>query len=82
MVNPVPHDPKSSAGKPQGTLHDQQQTMEGEGQPVTSPPAEVSKDPTVDADSIFEKLEQQAASEKGSHDEKVSDSGPGTTSKD
>ena len=82
MANPVPHDPKSSAGKPQGTLHDQQQTMEGEGQPVTSAPVEPSKDPAVDADAIFEKLEQQAASEKGSQDEEVSDSGPGTTSKD
>jgi len=82
MANPVPHDPKSSAGKPQGTLHDQQQTMEGEGQPVTSAPVEPSKDPAVDADSIFEKLEQQAASEKGSQDEEVSDSGPETTSKD
>ena len=81
MANPVPHYPKNSAGKPQGTLHDQQQIMEGEGQPVTAPD-EPLKDPTVDADSIFDKLAQQTASEKGNQDEEVSDSGPATTSKD
>jgi hypothetical protein len=56
--------------------------MEGEGQPVTSAPDEPLKVPALDADSIFEKLEQQTASEKGSQDEELSDSGPGTTSKD
>lgn len=40
------------------------------------------KDPTVDADSIFRKLEQQSASERGTQDEKVAESGPETTSKD
>jgi hypothetical protein len=66
MANPRPDDPESPAGKPQGTLHDQEQTMEGEGQPVTtSPDAPPSADPSVDAAAIFEKLEDQAASERG-----------------
>ena len=40
--------------------------MEGEGQPVTtSPDAPPSADPSVNAAAIFEKLEDQAASERG-----------------
>ncbi len=66
MTNPHPDDPKNPAGKPQGTLRDQQATMEDEGQPAPPPPdAERPADPTVDAASIFEKLEEQAASERG-----------------
>ena len=66
MVNPVPRDPKNPEGKPQGTLHDQEQTMEGEGQPVTLlPDAEPPGDPTVNAAAIFKKMEDQAASERG-----------------
>jgi len=66
MNNPASHDPKNPAGKPQGTLHDQEKTMESEGQPVTSlPNDEPPQDPTVNATAIFEKLEDQAASERG-----------------
>ena len=40
--------------------------MEGEGQPVTtSRDATPTADPTVNAAAIFEKLEEQAASERG-----------------
>lgn len=66
MNNPQPDDPKNPAGKPQGTLRDQQATMEGEGQPSPpAPDADQPTDPTVNAASIFEKLEEQAASERG-----------------
>ena len=82
MATPDSYDPKSPAGKPQGTLHDQQQTMEGEGQPVTPEPDERPTDPTVDAASIFEKLEQQTASERGAPKGDDAESGPPTTSKD
>ncbi len=66
MSNPQPDDPKNPAGKPQGTLRDQQATMEGEGQPAPPPPdADRPTDPTVNAAAIFEKLEEQVASERG-----------------
>ncbi len=35
MTSSDPNDPQSPASKPQGTLHDQEQTMEGEGQAAT-----------------------------------------------
>jgi len=35
MTSSNPTDPQSPATKPQGTLHDQEQTMEGEGQAAT-----------------------------------------------
>lgn len=66
MSNPESNDPTNPAGKPQGTLRDQQETMESEGQPGTSlPDTARSADPAVNAASIFEKLEEQAASERG-----------------
>ena len=82
MATPHVDDPKSSTGKPQGTLHDQQQTMESEGQPVAPTHDGPSTDPAVNAETIFEKLEQQAASERGDQDAIVDDGGPETTSKD
>lgn len=66
MSTPAPSDPQNPATKPQGTLRDQQQNMESEGQPAApAPEQEPSKDPAVDAAAIFEKLEDQAASERG-----------------
>jgi len=56
--------------------------MEAEGQPVAPTPDEPSHDPTVNADAIFAKLEQQTASEKGTQVENPSDTGAKTTSKD
>ena len=82
MVNPVPNEPKGPAGKPQGTLLDQEQTMEAEGQPVAPTPDEPSQDPTVNADAIFAKLEQQTASENGTQVDSTSDAATKTTSKD
>ena len=64
------------------TVRDQEKHIESEGQPVTPAPYQPAKDPTVNAGAIFEKLEQQTASEKGTQGEQVSDSGPPTTSKD
>lgn len=65
MSNPVPDDPISPAGKPQGTLRDQQATMDDEGPATALPDADGPSDPSVNAASIFEKLEEQAASERG-----------------
>ena len=82
MATPLPNDPKGPAGKPQGTLLDQEQTMEAEGQPVAPTPDGPSHDPTVNADAIFAKLEQQTASENGTQVESPSDVATKTTSKD
>ena len=75
-------EPANRDTKPQGTVRDQEKNTESVGQPVRPAPSQPSTDPTVDADAIFEKLERQTASEKGTQDEEVSDSGPQTTSKD
>ena len=75
-------EPANPDTKSQGPVRDQEKNIESEGQPVKPAPYQPAKDPTVDAGAIFEKLEQQAASEKGLQGEQVSDSGPQTTSKD